>query len=288
MEEIHKTVINLDGSSPGGDAAIKETQPTQQPQQQPQKKKGPPPEVPKKTKKIPPKAPPKPSKLIRKPSVEDEVLKELDNILEHAFDGEPIAEEDETPVAPPSGEVAQKRDSNLSSTGSSLSSSGKRLSSSNSQPSSKTNSLNRNNGGLSKTNSSSDFNKVESSNEESKRDSVFTREDSPGASPSTPEPDYGDSSGDNLSPTSEKSPSPPTVSNESSKDPGDSGISEGSTECLDKKGSVVEKTLDGKAEESIDENIPVDDENANEELPDYENFNFVKQNVLRVSRIVPV
>lgn len=53
-------------------------------------------------KKIPPKAPPKPSStLLRKASDEEEILKQLDKILENAFDFGAISEEPDDDTAPP-------------------------------------------------------------------------------------------------------------------------------------------------------------------------------------------
>ena len=55
-----------------------------------------------KPKKIPPKAPPKPSStLLRKASDEEEILKQLDKILENAFDFGAITEEADDDTTPP-------------------------------------------------------------------------------------------------------------------------------------------------------------------------------------------
>ena len=230
--------------------------------------KRPAPEVPKK-KKIPPKAPPKPSKLIRKLSVEEDVLKELDSILEHAFDGETIVEENEDEVK------SAKTDDTTTNNGVT-----KRQSSSNSHRSSKTNSLNRNSDVfISTTDSTASADRDANDNNKlaaqlkrtSLRSNNSDTDRTSGVYPAEPEPDY-DVTG--VAPPS-KSQSQMSQSFEQA---ADSGISEGSQEALDKKhdGQLSPNSLDhdvmheGKTSQS------------DEQEPDYANFATIQETLQRV------
>lgn len=242
VEEIHKTVISVDSESKDSD-----------------KTKRPAPEVPKK-KKVPPKAPPKPAKLVRKPSVEEDVLKELDSILEHAFDGETIVEEDEEEAADTLADDKAV----------------KRQSSSNSNRSSKTNSLNRNSDVfISETSKDTNDNTAFGTSLRSALKSSNSDGRNSGVYPSEPAPDY------DVATNQDKSQSTGSRSSQMSQSfeqAADSGISEGSTEALDKK------HVDQLSPNSLGHNIPVEDnaDEGDDEEPDYENFATIQETLQRV------
>lgn len=253
MEEFHKTIIQVNDSS--SSSAVKQGPPTapkpvrQAPVPQPRtltkdnKKKGPPPK--------PPAKPVRPKK-----SEEEEVLKQLDDMLEHAFDFE-VAEDDALSSGTDSKSSSLQR--------------GTEPVSSASEPNSRTGSLQRNENLQQASTVTTTTAKTDMETKSDQHSTIDnTTIDSKSAlTPDEPEPDYPDEDEghvSNTSPISQRHGVRKDISSPNKELMGDSGISEGSTECLDKVSDSAGNSLERKK---------IND--SQEELPDYANISEIKR-----------